>query len=144
VLTTNRDLKARISRRAPAADYATRTVHFELDVPDPDRSMPVNTTAEIRIEVGKPSPALMIPLAAAAVRGNKASLFIVEKNMARARIVPVQGELGGALFLEPQLPAGTRIVTEGRALLSDGDRVTATLDSALAHASLAHSEGAQL
>ena len=35
VYATNRDFPATITRRAPAADPATRTVHFEIDLADP-------------------------------------------------------------------------------------------------------------
>lgn len=129
VIATNRDLEAIISRRAPAADATTRTVHFELDVPDPGRTIPVGTTGEIRIDVGEPSLALVVPLAAAAVRGTKASLFVVEGTTAHARVLPVKGEIAGKLFLEPQLAPGARVVTEGRALLSDGDQVSAALET---------------
>jgi RND family efflux transporter MFP subunit len=128
VIATNRDVEAVIARRAPAADPATRTVHFELDVTDPGRTIPVGTTGEIRIEVGEPSPALLVPLAAAAVRGQKASLFVIEGGVAHARVISLKGELGGKLFLEPQLPAGAVVVTEGRALLSEGDKVEAKLE----------------
>jgi RND family efflux transporter MFP subunit len=128
VLATGRDLQATVSRRAPAADPSTRTVHFELDVPDPTRAIPVGTTGEIRIDVGEPSPSLAVPLAAAAVRGTKANLFIVDGQVARAHVVTVMGEFEGVLFLEPKLPPGAQVITEGRELLSDGDAVTATLD----------------
>jgi RND family efflux transporter MFP subunit len=127
-LATNADFTATIARRAPAALASTRTVHFELDVPDPQRRIPVGTTAEIRIDVGTPAPAIELPLMAAAVRGTKANLFVVEGDVAHARVVPVMGELAGQLFLAPQLSPGVRVVTEGRELLSDGDRVTAALE----------------
>ena len=52
---TNRDVAGTITRRSPAADPATRTVHFEIDLVDPARSIPVGTTGEVRIEVGTPS-----------------------------------------------------------------------------------------
>jgi membrane fusion protein, multidrug efflux system len=126
VLTTNQDVRAVIARRAPSADPATRTIHFELDVPDPAKAIPVNTTAEIQIDVGKPTPALEIPLSAAAVRGSRVSLFVVEHGIAHARVLPLQGERAGKLFLAPQLPAGSRVVTEGRALLAEGDHVIAS------------------
>ncbi|MDB4942666.1 MAG: putative Co/Zn/Cd efflux system rane fusion protein [Labilithrix sp.] len=128
VLATSRDLTAAIARRAPAADPSTRTVHFELDVPDPERTMPVGTTAELHIEVGTPAPVSMIPLSAALVRGTKASVFVIEGDVARARTFALKGELAGKLYLAQTLAPGTRVVTEGRALLSDGDRVTATLE----------------
>jgi membrane fusion protein (multidrug efflux system) len=126
VLTTKRDLTAKIARRAPAADLETRTIHIELDVPDPDQAIPVNTTAKLRLDVGQPRPALQIPLSAAAARGNQVSLFSVENGVAHLRVVSLEGELGGALFLEPRLPPNARVVTEGRALLAEGDRVIAT------------------
>jgi membrane fusion protein, multidrug efflux system len=126
VLANGRDLVAAIARRAPGADASTRTVHFELDVPDPDRTIPVGTTGELRIEVGRPMAAIEVPLSAASVRGSKASVFVVHGNVVHARLVALEGEIGGRLFLDPELGAGALIVTEGRALLSEGDAVSAT------------------
>lgn len=130
VLSTGRDLVATIARRAPAADVATRTVHFEMDVDNSDRSLPVGTTAELRIEVGDPEPATALPLYAATIRGDKAQLFVVEGDVAKKRTVAVKGEREGRLFVDPSLKAGTKIVTEGRALLNDGDRVAAVVEPA--------------
>jgi RND family efflux transporter MFP subunit len=122
---TKREITGTISRRSPAADPSTRTMHFEVDLPDPDRQIPVGTTGEGRLDVGQPEPATEIPLYAASVRGPKATVFILEGDVAHARTVTVKGELGGSLFVDTSLAAGTPIVTEGRALLNDGDRVSA-------------------
>jgi RND family efflux transporter MFP subunit len=134
VISTNRDLVATIARRAPAADEATRTVHFEMDVADPKRELPVGTTAELRIEVGEPTPAAQIPLYCATVRGDKASVFVVENGVARKRTFAVKGELLGKLFLDTELKPGSPVVSEGRALLSDKDRVTTAEDPVVARA----------
>jgi RND family efflux transporter MFP subunit len=128
ISATKRELHATVSRRAPAADPSTRTVHFEVDLPDPDRRIPVGTTGEVHLRVGTPEPATEIPLFAAAARGNKATIFVLDGDVARSRTVAVKGELGGSLFVEASLAAGTRVVTEGRALLADGDHVDAHLD----------------
>jgi RND family efflux transporter MFP subunit len=125
VLATNKDRKAQITRRAPSADPATRTVHFEIDVADPDREIPVNTTGEVQIDVGAPVPATEIPLYAASLRGTKASVFVIEGDTAHARTFSVKGESGGSVFLDTALPPGALVVTEGRALLADGDKVSA-------------------
>jgi len=130
IIATNKSVEATIARRAPSADPMTRTVHFELDVPDPEKTIPVGTTGEIRIEVGDPSPATLIPLSAASVRGTKASVFVIDDGIAHQRVVPVQGEFEGKLYLDTQLAPGAHVVLEGRALLSDGNRVVATLESA--------------
>lgn len=136
---TNRDVSGVISRRAPAADAATRTVHFEIDIVDAARSIPVGTTGEVRIEVGAPRAATQVPLYAATVRGSKASVFIVDQNVAHLEAIPVLGEIGGTLFLERTLAPGAAVVTEGRALLEEGDRVEAKRESAEGSAAVAHS-----
>jgi RND family efflux transporter MFP subunit len=130
VVSTDRDLVAKIARRAPAADPATRTVHFELDVDDADRTLPVGTTAELHIAVGDPEPATELPLYAATVRGSQAHVFVVVGDVAKKRTVAVEGEREGRLFLRPDLPAGARVVTEGRALLDDNDKVAAVVEHA--------------
>jgi membrane fusion protein (multidrug efflux system) len=107
LLATDRTLKGTVSRRSPSADPDTRTVHVEVDLADPDRTIPVNTTGEVRIDVGDPQPATAIPLDSASISGGKATLFVVD----------------GTLYLEPALKPGTSIVTEGRAILSEGDHV---------------------
>ena len=125
VYATNRDLPATVTRRAPAADPVTRTVHFEIDIPDANHEIPVGTTGEVRLQVGQPVAATELPLYAATVRNNKAKLFTVDQNVAHAQTVAIRGEAGGSLFVDPSLSAGTAVVTEGRGLLEDGDRVTA-------------------
>lgn len=128
VAATGQALTGVISRRAPAADPATRTLRFEIDLADPERHIPVGTTGEARLAVGDPQPATRVPLYAASVRGKKASLFVVEGGVARARTVAVVGESGGDLFLALDLPPGSLVVTEGRGLLADGDRVAAKVE----------------
>jgi hypothetical protein len=103
-------------------------VHVEVDLPDPERRVPVGTTGEARLDLGKALPATAIPLGCAAVRGGKATVFVIEGDVARARTVAVLGEVAGTLFVDPSLASGTEVVLEGRALLTDGDRVTASVD----------------
>jgi membrane fusion protein (multidrug efflux system) len=129
-LATGRDLAGKVARRSPAADDSTRTIHLEVDVPDPQRTLPVGTTAELSVDVGEPAPASEVPLIAASVRGDRATLFVVEGAVARKKVVPVKGERGGSLFLAPVLPAGAQVVTEGRSSLNDGDRVAARVETA--------------
>jgi RND family efflux transporter MFP subunit len=123
LLSTNRDFTAKISRRAPAADPDTRTVHLELDLDDPARSIPVWTTAELSLDVGAPIPATAIPLIAATVHGSKTTVFVVKDGVAHATRAKLVGERTGTFYLDPSLAAGSLVVTEGRGLLNDGDHV---------------------
>ena len=130
MLATGSQASGVIARRSPAADESTRTVHFEIDLPDPDRQFPVGTTAELTIDVGAPRPATVVPSIAAAIRGERAIVFVVEGDKANKTAVAVQGEDTGTLYLDPQFRPGSRVVTDGRSLLNDGDRVTARLATA--------------
>ena len=127
-LATDRRLAAKIARRSPAADPSTRTIHVEIDVPDPERALPVATTAELEIDVGAPAVVTEVPLVAASVRGTRATVFVIDGQAAHKSVFAVVGERGASLFRDPKLAAGSRVVTEGRALLADGDRVEAKLE----------------
>jgi membrane fusion protein, multidrug efflux system len=124
LVATGRGLDARISRRSPAADLSTRTVHIEIDIPDPLRNMPVGTTATLTVAVGQPVPATVIPGSAAVVRGQTATVFVVERGVAHKRRVRVLGEIEGIFYLETKVPAGAAVVVQGRETLQDGDAVT--------------------
>jgi RND family efflux transporter MFP subunit len=122
-LATNQTFTGAVSRRSPSADPDTRTVHVEVDLPDPERRMPVNTTGEVRIDVGQPHAATAIPLYAASVSGTKAVVFVVDSGTAHKVTCKVEGERGGTLYVDATLKPGSAVVTEGRAVLADGDAV---------------------
>jgi len=143
-LATRRELRATIARRSPAADAATRTVHLEVDIPDPDRALPVGTTAELIVDVGQPAAATEVPLTAAAQRGNKATVYVVDGGLAHKSVHAVLGEREGNLYLETSLRPGSHVVTEGRGLLKDGDRVEAKLEGGHTLASDAGTTGTRL
>ncbi len=129
LLSTGKEISGEIARRAPAADPATRTVHFEVDLPNKEHEIPVNTTAEIYVEVGQEMAATEIPLLAARIRGKSATVFVVDGSVAKKRILTVLGERGGSVFVKPDLAAGSQVVTQGRSLLADNDKVSTKVES---------------
>ncbi len=128
LLATGKDLTGEVARRAPAADLSTRTVRFEVDLSNTARDIPVGTTAEISVDVGNEVDAIEVPLLAAKVRGKKATLFVVEGDVAKKVTADVLGERDASLFLKPTFAVGTRVVTQGRSLLANNDRVTAKVE----------------
>lgn len=129
LLATGADLTAKISRRAPSADADTRTVRIELDLADPNRTIPTHTTAELSLDVGAPIPATAVPLISATVHGSKANLFEIKDGVAHSTRAKLIGERKGVYYVEPTLKAGTQVVTEGRGLLDDNDTVAAKLEA---------------
>ncbi len=129
LLATNKNVTGDVARRAPSADPATRTVHFEIDLPNTAHDIPAGTTAEITIDVGDAVPATEIPLLAARVRGKTATVFVVEGAIVKIVTVAVIGERGGSLFVKRDLAPGARVVTQGRSLLANNDHVVAKLEA---------------
>lgn len=132
MLATATSTLGTIARRSPAASGSTRTVHFEVDLPDPQRKLPVGTTAEIDIKIGTAEPASIIPGTAASMRETSATVFVVEGSRAKKLVVSVKGESQGMLYLDSALKPGTPIVSEGRSLLADGDAVVSALSPQVA------------
>jgi RND family efflux transporter MFP subunit len=128
LLATGQEIDGTIARRAPAADAGTRTIRFEIDLANGTHLLPTGTSAELWLEVGDARSALEVPLAAATVRGNKATVFVIEGDVARSKSLRLLGEKKGNLFLEASLPAATKVVLEGRSTLRDGDRVRGAAD----------------
>ena len=126
LLADGRQMEARISRVSPAADPSTRTIHFELDLENQDRSLPVGTTAEMLILETGGRKVIELPSAAARVEGTRATVFVVEGDRVHKKVLQFLGERDGQLYLSPEVPEGTLVVLDGRTQLQDGDRVLAS------------------
>lgn len=98
VYATKKEVPGVISRRAPSTDDKTRTIQFEVDVPDPNRDIPTNTTGEVHIDAGEPVPATMVPLYAASVREDMANVFVVKGGTVHRSAFHVTGEMGGTFL----------------------------------------------
>lgn len=122
---SRKKLEGSVARRSPAADPSTRTVRFEIDLDPTGLELAVGTTAELAVDVGEPRATIEIPLAAAKVRGKKATVFLVEGGTAKAVVLDVVGEREGSLFVSGAIASGAEVVTEGRATLRDGEKVVA-------------------
>jgi len=126
LLADGRQILARISRVSPAADPSTRTIHFELDLDNKDRSLPTGTTAEMLILESGGRNVIQLPSAAAQVEGKRAIVFVVDGDRVHKKVLQFLGERDGQLYLSPDIPEGTQIVLDGRAQLEDGDRIEAS------------------
>ena len=122
-LATSRELDAKISRVSPSADPATRTLHFEVDLDNKDRAIPVGTSVEMMVLESAGRNVIHLPSAAAKVEGSRATLFVLEGDRARKKVLQFLGEREGELYLSPDLPIGAQVVLDGREQLEDGDLV---------------------
>lgn len=134
-LATGQDVTGRIRYVSPVADQSTRTFNVELEVPNPDGSLPAGVTAEMKLPGGetlaqKISPSLLSLDSA----GNVGIKIVDEFN--RVDFYPVQIAVStpDGIWVTG-LPETARIITVGAGYVANGQEVEPVLtqsDTALA------------
>ncbi len=120
-----RSFEGKVARFADAVDQDTRTMHTEVDVRNPNRSLVQGMYAEINLTLEKKDNALAIPIQAVNRNGSQATVLVVN---AQDRIEEREVRLGmeGADEIEvlAGLNAMDRVVIGSRSEFRPGDRVS--------------------
>jgi RND family efflux transporter MFP subunit len=126
VPSLNRNFPGKVARFSVDVREDTRTMHTEVDVPNPDRVLLPGVYAEATITLQKADHVLALPLEAVTTRGSKASVDVVS-NAGEIEIRPVN--LGLRTPNEVEIPAGLHegeeVVVSDRANLKAGQKVQA-------------------
>ncbi len=126
-LADGRSLTGEVRYVSVVAEPATHTFRIEVEVPNPDRTVPVGVTAELRIPVER-MRAHLLP---------KSSLVLDEKGQLGIKTVdaasivvfyPVEiiRDTGNGIWLTG-LPEQATVITLGGPYVSDGEKVALTL-----------------
>lgn len=109
----------------PVADPMLRTFTVEIAVPNDDGSLRAGMVASAILGSRAESRLLLVPLASV-VRAPRGGLgvFVLVGDSVSQREVSVGDLIGPDVVVERGIEAGDRVVTEGAALLHDGERVT--------------------
>lgn len=123
-----RNLEARVTRIAPAADAKGRVFSVEADVPNPDGTLRPGAVISVRVpEATLAHASLSIPLAAVVRSPNDPrgfSVFVIDgqapRGKARLQTVRLGEVLGNLVTVDSGLQLGQRVVTVGATLIQDG------------------------
>ena len=91
VSALNRDFEGKISRFAHALDEDTRTMHTEVDVPNPGGKIVAGMFADVTLTLVKKESVLAVPIQAVTRNGSEASVLVVDP---RGRVEERKVELG--------------------------------------------------
>ena len=91
VSALNRDFEGKISRFAHALDEDTRTMHTEVDVPNPGGKIVAGMFADVTLTLVKKNSVLAVPIQAVTRNGSEASVLVVDP---RGRVEERKVELG--------------------------------------------------
>ncbi len=116
-------LQLRVSRIYPAADASTRLIPVELALAGRDRR-PLGSFVSVRLVTEKRENVVVVPSDAVLRRpGGKTVAFVVEKGVARARLLAKGIEAGGRVEILSGLKPGEMLVIRGQEILKDGAEV---------------------
>jgi RND family efflux transporter MFP subunit len=131
VAVLNRSIDGRISRVAHEVEPATRTMHVEVDVANPDRSLVAGMYAEVAIVIDHLDNALVVPVQALDRGESGASVLRVDAKHVLARVpVEVGLETPAAVEITSGLQPGDVVVTGARTQLRVGQVVDPRLQPA--------------
>src|SRR5215468_2460516 len=115
------DLVGQIAEIRPAADDATRTRLFKIDLPDTP-GLRSGRFGRVLIAFGQ-SIAVTVPPEAVVRRGQLETVFVVDSGVARLRLVRSGRERGDRLEISSGLSGGETVALSVTAELVDGQRV---------------------
>ncbi|MEX2125952.1 MAG: efflux RND transporter periplasmic adaptor subunit [Woeseia sp.] len=113
-----------VARISPVVDPLTGTFKITIELSDPSRRLKPGMFGRINIVYDKHENALQIPRNAIVQEGGEPSVFIVENDTARRRIVKTGYVEGGKIEIVDGLADSEQFVLVGQTGLKEGSKVS--------------------
>jgi RND family efflux transporter MFP subunit len=124
VPTLNRNFPGTISRVSDQLGDQTRTMHTEVDVPNPTGVLIPGLYAEATLTMEKSSDALTVPLQAVDRQSNRSAVMVVDpSNRIEVRQITLGVETENNAEVLSGLQQGDQVVVSDRAGLREGEQV---------------------
>lgn len=115
---------ARVIEMSPVVDSASRTLEAKLGLDRSDPRILAGMFATVRLVTESRKNVLVVPRSAVGITSTEAYLFVVKADETVERRDVVLGiEAEDAFEVKKGISPGEKVVTEGRSMLSSGDRV---------------------
>lgn len=116
------DIQGAVAEMSPAADPNSRTFLVKLDLPDV-AGLRSGQFGRVAVPVGTVD-AIRVPASAVVQRGQMEMVFVAANGHAQLRLVKTGRRVGNEVEIVSGLDSGEQIVTEGAAVLTDGQPVS--------------------
>jgi HlyD family secretion protein len=114
----------RIARIAPVLDPATRTATVEVEIPNPNHSLKAEMFVRVTIDLANQREAVLIPREALVYRGQQPGVYVMQEERRPVfRNIETGLTRGDEVEVLANLDAGTRIITRGASMLTEGDQI---------------------
>ncbi len=120
----NQVIKGKVTRFSVDVKQDTRTMHTEVDVPNPNRQLIPGMYAEAILAIDQNAKALVVPVQAIDHESNKATVFVVDDtNHVQERPVTLGVQNANYAEIETGLKLGDQVVVTERGALKSGELV---------------------
>lgn len=123
VPSLNETVRGKIARFADSVGSATRTMHTEVDVPNPKSILVPGAYAETDVRLNHSGDALVVPLQALDRTGDQASVMVVKNKQIETRNVTTGIQMPDVVEIKGGLAAGEQVVVSERSGLRAGETV---------------------
>jgi RND family efflux transporter MFP subunit len=124
VSALGRDFPGKVARFSVDVGQATRTMHTEVDVPNPERALIPGLYAEATLALDRVADALAVPLQAVNQTTDQASVMIVDSsNKVQTRPITLGIQTPNEAEVLSGLNEGDRVVLSDRSGLKPGESV---------------------
>jgi RND family efflux transporter MFP subunit len=124
VQALNRDFEGKVARFASAVNQETRTMHTEVDVRNPTRTIVEGMYAEVKLTLAKKDDALAVPIQAVSREGSHTTVLVVNsKDQIEEREVHLGIEGANQVEIITGLKPNDRVVMGSRSDFRPGERV---------------------
>jgi RND family efflux transporter MFP subunit len=124
VQALNRDFEGKVARFANSVNQETRTMHTEVDVHNPGRTIVEGMYAEVKLTLAKSDRALAVPIQAVSREGSHTTVLVVNSNdQIEEREVYLGIEGANQVEVVAGLKPNDRVVMGSRSDFRPGERV---------------------
>jgi RND family efflux transporter MFP subunit len=119
-----RKFVGKVTRTAKALDHETRTLLTELQVANPDHTLLTGSYVQVKMDVARENPPLLIPATALLFNAKGTRVAVVDaQNQVHFKAVEVAGDFGADLGIASGLLLTDAVVTNPGDRLTEGGEV---------------------
>jgi RND family efflux transporter MFP subunit len=118
-----REFPGTVTRIADALQPGTRTLLTEVDVPNPDHTLPAGVYCTVELKIPRKTPSLIVQAGAIVFNSNGLSVWVVEDGVARVHPVTVARDFGTTVEVSAGVKDGDQVIINPPVDLTDGHKV---------------------
>ena len=114
-----------VTRIADALDPLTRTLLTEIDVPNPDGTLPSGVYCSVELQIPRKTPSMDVPADAIVFDAQGLHVAAIENGIVHMRKVTVARDFGTHVEVTDGLKDGDQVILNPSVNLAEGSKVTA-------------------